>query len=173
VTDDVDLDRDRSADGVELGRLEPFDHDGLSRLFAKIVEDLEGFPQAPPLTREVFVATWVDPTVTVVARVGGEVVGAYYLRPNFAGRASHIANAGYVVDARFRRRGVGRRLILDSITEAPRHGFDAIQFNLVFASNPARALYEELGWIETGRVPRAVEGEDAVIYWRAVGPGAD
>jgi hypothetical protein len=47
-------------------------------------------------------------------------------------------------------------------------GFDAIQFNLVFASNPARQLYEQLGWQQIGRVPAAVDSEDAIIYWRAV-----
>ena len=57
-------------------------------------------------------------------------------------------------------------MVEDSIVRAPRLGFDAIQFNLVFASNPARALYEELGWSEIGRVPEAVGSEDAVIYWR-------
>jgi len=49
-------------------------------------------------------------------------------------------------------------------------GFDAVQFNLVFASNPARSLYERLGWVEIGRIPEAVDGEDALIYWRRVGP---
>jgi hypothetical protein len=48
-------------------------------------------------------------------------------------------------------------------------GFDAVQFNLVFASNPARSMYTELGWREIGRIPEAVDGEDAVIYWRRVG----
>jgi GNAT superfamily N-acetyltransferase len=97
-------------------------------------------------------------------------VGAYYLKPNFVGKAAHIANAGYLVAAAVRRRGVGRALIEDSVLRAPLAGFDAIQFNLVFESNPARALYEELGWRETGRVPDAVNGEDAVIYWRSVKP---
>ena len=73
-----------------------------------------------------------------------------------------------MVDARFRGRGVGRLLVEDSITRAQQFGFDAVQFNLVFESNPARALYEELGWREIGRVPDAVDGETAIIYWRAV-----
>ena len=64
-------------------------------------------------------------------------------------------------------------LVLDSIERAPRHGFDAIQFNLVFASNPARRLYEELGWREIGRVPEAVDGEDAVIYGAPFRLGSD
>jgi GNAT superfamily N-acetyltransferase len=117
-----------------------------------------------------FDATWVTPvTLVVVARLEGAVAGGYYLKPNFPGRAAHIANAGYVVAAAHRRRGIGRLLVEDSLRRAPLLGFDAIQFNLVFASNPARALYEELGWREIGRLPDAVDGDDAVIYWRRVG----
>jgi hypothetical protein len=41
-------------------------------------------------------------------------------------------------------------------------------FNLVFESNPARALYEQLGWVAIGRIPRGVNDEPAVIYWRDV-----
>jgi ribosomal protein S18 acetylase RimI-like enzyme len=41
-----------------------------------------------------------------------------------------------------------------------------MMFNLVFESNPARAMYRALGFEELGRVPKAVDGEDAVIYWR-------
>ena len=159
---------------VILGPLGHRDQASLYGLFARVVEDGEGFPHAPPLTPEVFSATWVSGvSLTVVARVvtaaGEEVVGGYYLRPNFVGRAAHIANAGYVVAAPWRRCGVGRALIEDSVARAPIIGFDAIQFNLVFASNPARALYEELGWQAVGRVPDAVDGEDAVVYWRRVG----
>lgn len=46
--------------------------------------------------------------------------------------------------------------------------FAASWVDLVFESNPARSLYEHLGWREIGRVPRAVGDESAVIYWRDV-----
>jgi GNAT superfamily N-acetyltransferase len=155
---------------VVIGPLGRPDHDALFLLFTEIVDSGDGYPHAPPLTREMFEATWVTPvSLTVVARCGEAVVGAYYLKPNFPGRAAHIANAGYVVDRPHRRRGIGRFLVEDSIRRAPELGFDAIQFNLVFAGNPARGLYEELGWREIGRLPDAVNGEDAIIYWRAVG----
>ena len=55
-----------------------------------------------------------------------------------------------------------------SLAEARRLGFDAMMFNLVFESNPARAMYRKLGFEEFGRVPKAVDGEDAVIYWRSL-----
>jgi GNAT superfamily N-acetyltransferase len=157
------------AAGIDIGPIRSDEIEPLFNLFGRIVADLEGYPQAPPLTRAVFDNTWVHPvTVVVAARVDGALAGAYYLKPNHPGRAAHIANAGYVVDRDFRGRGIGRALVADSIPRAAACGFVAIQFNLVFESNPARALYEELGWIEIGRLPKAVDGEDALIYWRAV-----
>jgi GNAT superfamily N-acetyltransferase len=154
---------------VSLGPIRAGEELELFELFARIVAAKEGYPQAPPLTRDVFDETWLHhATVVVVARSDGGVAGAYYLKPNQPGRAAHIANAGYVVDQPYRSRGIGRLLVEDSITRAPTVGFDAIQFNLVFESNPARKLYEELGWEQIGRVPNAVEGEAAIIYWRRV-----
>jgi GNAT superfamily N-acetyltransferase len=154
---------------VRIGPIDGAVSPALFDLFGRVVAAGEGFPQSPPLTRADFEATWVKPVSTVVAAfVGDELAGAYYLKPNFPGRGAHIANAGYIVDRAMRGTGIGRLLIQDSIGQAATLGFDAIQFNLVFASNPARPLYEQLGWREIGRIPAAVNGEDAVIYWRAV-----
>ena len=145
------------------------DHDDLFAAFARIVEDREGFPQEPPLSRPEFEDYWLaHSSAVMVARQSGRLAGAYYLKPNFVGRAAHIANAGYFVSAAFRGTGLGRRMVEHSLGEARRLGFDALQFNLVFESNPARRLYENLGFEVVGRVPRAVEGEDALIYWRAL-----
>jgi GNAT superfamily N-acetyltransferase len=160
------------ADGTELV-LRPLaaDHaDALFWLFADIVARGEGFPQQAPLTRAVFEDVWVRPVTLVVAGlVGGELAGAYYLKPNLPGLGAHIANAGYVVSRARRRLGIGRLLVQDSIARAPLAGFDAVQFNFVFADNPARRLYEDLGWRVVGQVPDgAAPGRDALIYWRAV-----
>jgi GNAT superfamily N-acetyltransferase len=159
----------RAGDRIVIGPLDAGEHQALFAIFDDVVARGDGYPQAPPLTRAVFDSTWVTSvTLSVVARVAGAVVGAYYLKPNFPGRAAHIANAGYVVDSAHRRHGIGRLLVEDSLWRAPRLGFDAIQFNLVFSTNPARSLYEELGWQQIGRLPDAVDGEDALIYWRRV-----
>jgi GNAT superfamily N-acetyltransferase len=160
-------------DGLELrmGALRPSERDRLFHLFAGIVERGEGYPQAPPLSEADFEAAFgAGARAVVVARAGAELAGAYYLKPNFPGRAAHIANAGFVVAPPWRGRGVGRALVEDSLVEARRLGFDAMQFNLVFESNPARRLYEELGFEVTGRVPAAVGGEDALVYWRSLVP---
>jgi GNAT superfamily N-acetyltransferase len=155
--------------GLSIGPLRDDEADDLFAIFADVVETGDGYPHLPPLTRDVFSATWGSVTAVIGARIDGRLVGAYYLKPNFVGRGAHIANAGYIVDATVRGRGVGRALVQDSIERAPSYGFRAIQFNLVFASNPARALYERLGWREVGRLPGAIDGDDALIYWREVG----
>ena len=115
------------------------DEEKLYRAFAAVVEEGGGYPQGPPTTLDGFRAVWLEPTVAVrVARWDGEFAGAYYLKPNFPGRAAHIANAGYLVVPATRGRGVGEALVLDSFDIAREHGFDALMFNLVFESNPAR-----------------------------------
>ena len=160
-------------DDLELGPLLPGEFDALFELFRQIVDAREGYPQAPPLTQEAYEQAWHSPTTaTIAGRLDGVLVAAYYLKPNFPGRGAHIANAGYMVQAEMRGRGIGRAIVEDSIERAPLLGFDAIQFNLVFESNPARTLYERLGWRQVGRVPQAIDGEDAVIYWRSVAEGA-
>jgi ribosomal protein S18 acetylase RimI-like enzyme len=145
------------------------DHDELHRLFARVVAAGEGYPQDPalPVGREDFDRYWLAPaTVTFVARVGGGLAGGYTLKPNGVGRAAHVANAGYVVDAAQRGRGIGELLVRHSLIEARQRGFDAMQFNFVFETNPARRLYERLGFASVGRVPEVIDGEAVHIYWR-------
>jgi len=160
----------RTSSGLELdlAAAGPHDHDCLYEAFARLVVAGEGYPQAPgPIPVEEFDDYWLDhKSLVVVARLDGGLAGSYYLKPNFAGRAAHIANAGYFVVPRLRGKGVGEALVRHSFDEARRLGFDAMQFNLVFESNPARRLYERLGFEAVGRVPEAIDGEDAIVYWR-------
>lgn len=163
-----------TANGEELvvGPLLSGELEQLFALFADVVATGEGYPHAPPLTRAVFEDTWVRPVTCLIGArpaTGGSLLGAYYLKPNYPGKAAHIANAGYLVAMPARGRGVGKALVEDSISRAAAAGFDAVQFNLVFESNRARALYESYGWREIGRIPKAVAGEDAIVYWREVG----
>jgi GNAT superfamily N-acetyltransferase len=154
---------------MEIRAATASDHEGLFTAFARIVEANEGFPQRPPLTRSQFNEYWIAHTTEVVVLAAeDEIGGAYYLKPNFVGRGAHIANAGYFVLPEYRGKGAGRALVEHSLDRARRLGFDALQFNLVFESNPARKLYEELGFREIGRIPRAIDDEDALIYWRAL-----
>jgi GNAT superfamily N-acetyltransferase len=155
---------------VEIREASADDHDELFVAFSHIVRAGEGFPQAHPVSRPDFDEYWIRHSSSVcVARFGGYLIGGYYLKPNFVGRAAHIANAGYFVTALYRGTGVGRSLVEHSLRGARTLGFDALMFNLVFESNSARTMYAKLGFEEVGRIPRAVDGEDAWIYWRSLG----
>ena len=160
----------RTTAGLELTVAEagPQDHDELYDAFAGIVAAGEGYPQPPgPISVQEFEEYWLEhKSLVAVARHRGQLAGSYYLKPNFPGRAAHIANAGYFVVPVHRGKGIGEALVRHSFGEGRRLGFDALQFNLVFASNPARRLYERLGFEVVGRIPEAVDGEDAVVYWR-------
>lgn len=160
----------RTSTGLELTVTQagPGDHDELYQAFARLVAAGEGYPQAPgPIAVAEFDDYWLEhKSLVAVARLGADLAGSYYLKPNFPGRAAHIANAGYFVVAAVRGRGIGEALVRHSFDEARRLGFDALQFNLVFESNPARRLYERLGFEAVGRIPEAIDGEAAIVYWR-------
>jgi ribosomal protein S18 acetylase RimI-like enzyme len=147
----------------------PEEYGDLYRAFAEIVERGEGFPHDPDvaLTYDDFTDYWLDHKSFVgVATLGGRLAGSYHLKPNFVGRGAHIANAGYFVVRDLRGLGIGERLVRHSMEQARALGFDALQFNAVFASNPARRLYERLGFQVIGTIPDAIDGEAIVIYWR-------
>jgi GNAT superfamily N-acetyltransferase len=162
----------RTGSGLELSMHEvgPDDSVELFEAFTAVVDAGEGYPQAPgSLTPDEFEDYWLDhKSLVALARLDGRLAGSYFLKPNFAGRGAHVANAGYFVVGGLRGQGIGEALVEHSLVEAHALGFDAMQFNLVFAGNPARRLYERMGFREIGRVPEAVDGEDAVIYWRRI-----
>ena len=153
-----------------LAATAPADRVELIGAFRAIVAAGEGYPQRldDPVTDESFDAYWLTPArLSVVARADdGSFAGAYTMKPNNVGRASHVANAGYFIVADQRGHGLGEALVLDSMAVARSLGFDAMQFNFVFESNPARRLYERLGFEVVGRVPDVIDGEAVCIYWR-------
>ncbi len=67
-----------------------------------------------------------------------------------------MANAGYMVDRRFRGRGVGRALGQHSLQTARELGYSAMQFNQVVATNVgAVELWRRLGFSVIGVSPRS------------------
>ncbi|KAK2463133.1 hypothetical protein APHAL10511_004788 [Amanita phalloides] len=95
------------------------------------------------------------------------------VKPNYPGRSSHICNAGFVVPGVHRGAGYGSRLAESYLHYAPRLGYQASVFNLVYVNNAASVrLWERLGFVKAGRIPRAGRlktqdgsGEEYVDAW--------
>jgi GNAT superfamily N-acetyltransferase len=88
----------------------------------------------------------------------GRIVGTAELAPNHGGGASHIANAGFMVDAARAGRGVGRVLGEAALARARVAGFRGMQFNAVVATNEhAVALWLSLGFEILATVPEGFE----------------
>ncbi|KIK67501.1 hypothetical protein GYMLUDRAFT_93300 [Collybiopsis luxurians FD-317 M1] len=101
------------------------------------------------------------------------VIGCYYVKPNYPGRSSHICNAGFLVPHARRKSGYGSILAKSYVHYAPKLGYSASVFNLVYANNEASIrLWERLGFTKAGRIPQAGrlrredgKGEEYVDAW--------
>ena len=143
------------------------------RIWNEVVAQGRAFPQTEPLDAAGGAAFFKEQSRSAVAQgQNGDILGLYILHPNNVGRCGHIANASYAVASAARGRGVGRRLVLDSLSAAKQLGFRIMQFNAVVKTNTAaRALYESLGFTPLGVIPggfRMPDGtyEDIVPYYR-------
>ncbi|THH04316.1 hypothetical protein EW145_g5611 [Phellinidium pouzarii] len=72
------------------------------------------------------------------------VAGFYYIKPNYPGRSSHICNAGFVVPFPARGHGFARALARSYLHYAPKLGYQASVFNLVYVNNAASIRYAVL-----------------------------
>ncbi|MBX6391257.1 MAG: GNAT family N-acetyltransferase [Frankia sp.] len=141
----------RPAEADDWERVWPFWHE--------IVAAGETYPYDPATTSEQGRAMWFapPPAYTYVAETAdGRIVGTYQLKPNQQCLGDHVANAGFMVAADARGRGVGRRLGEHCLRTARDLGYRAMQYNLVVATNTASLrLWLSLGFTIVGTVPRA------------------
>ena len=109
-----------------------------------------------------------------VAEEDGEVLGSSYIKPNQPGLGDHVANAGFMVAAKSRGKGVGRKLGEHAIEAARQLGFQAMQFNFVVSTNDSAVrLWMSLGFDTIGRLPNAFRHAalgpvDALIMYKAL-----
>ena len=127
-----------------------------AEIWNQVVEDGVAFPQTQPLTERESAAFFEEQSYTGVAVDGaGRLLGLYILHPNNVGRCGHICNASYAVRRDARGRHIGERLVRHCLDKAGELGFGIMQFNAVVASNTAAlALYEKLGFLRLGVIPK-------------------
>ena len=126
-------------------------------LFRSVIASGDTYSYPPDMRFEDARALWTTPpSRTFAAEEDGRVVGCYMLRPNQPGFGDHVANAGYMVAAEARGRGIASAMCEHSLGEARRAGFAAMQYNYVVASNTtAVKLWQRHGFSIVGTVPRA------------------
>jgi len=136
---------------------EPRDHDAIWRILEPTFRAGETYPVPRDISRSDALAYWHSPSHSVfVAEDQDAIAGTYYLRANNRGGGEHVANCGYVVAPAAFGRGVARAMCTHSLDQARAHGFTAMQFNFVIASNErAVRLWQHLGFAIVGRLPGA------------------
>jgi GNAT superfamily N-acetyltransferase len=155
------------------------DIEPLKTLYGVIVEEGSSYPHDRFPDHEEFMDYWFRGKRTVVAYVpdreqAAGIAGAFYLKPNWPGRAGHVANAGFIVAPEWRRKGLGRLLGMMMLEYAKQLGYRSVIFNLVFSENViARGLWEQLGFRPIGVIPEAVRKnggtyQDAIIMFRSL-----
>lgn len=133
------------------------------QIWNEIVEEGIAFPQEEPLTLESGKEFFASQTYSGVAMdtESEKIYGLYILHPNNVGRCGHICNASYAVDSESRGLHIGEKLVLDCMEQGRLHGFTILQFNAVVATNiRARHLYERLGFIQLGMIPKGFRMKD-------------
>ncbi|MGA7952047.1 MAG: GNAT family N-acetyltransferase [Gloeobacterales cyanobacterium] len=148
---------------VELDIMRPQEESMVRALLNAVILEGRTYPQVSPLGEKEFAAYWLVSQAFVV-RTADEILGAFYVKPNFPGRCRHIANAGFIVPPHVRRKGIGRFMGESMLLLARQEGFEAIMFNLVFETNVASIhLWKSLGFEVIGKIPRAVKFADGSV----------
>ena len=130
-------------------------------IWNEVVADGIAFPQEEPLSTATGTAFFASQSYCGVADDNGRVVGLYILHPNNVGRCGHICNASYAVSSSCRGLHIGEKLVKDCLENAKRLGFRIMQFNAVVESNThARHLYERLGFVPLGTIPKGFRMKD-------------
>jgi ribosomal protein S18 acetylase RimI-like enzyme len=166
---------------VELDYMHPQEVELVRSLLNIVIIEGKTYPQYHPLSEGEFAAYWLPGNAFVVRKTGDgderslpEVLGAFYIKPNFPGRCSHICNAGFIVQPEMRGEGIGRFMGESMLGIATALGYEAVMFNLVFATNiPSIRLWQSLGFQTIGRIEQAAkladtEAVDALIMYRGL-----
>jgi GNAT superfamily N-acetyltransferase len=97
---------------------------------------------------------------------GNDILGCFYVKPNFPGRCSHVCNGGFITNKKYRGCGIGAFMGEHFKRLAKDLGYRASLFNLVFASNtPSVKLWRSLGYKQIATIPKVavLEGEPGYV----------
>jgi len=130
------------------------------------VLEIEAVSYPTPWSRRAFQSELTENSYAhyFVARHNGEIVG--YVGMWTILEEAHITNIAVHPD--FRRKGVGRRMLLAMFEEAKRYGCTRMTLEVRVSNYSAQALYKELGFVNRGirKGYYSDTNEDAYIMWK-------
>ncbi|MGI9393131.1 MAG: GNAT family N-acetyltransferase [Boseongicola sp.] len=116
----------------------------------------------PDISQDTALAYWLGEHAYVAE--DDTIRGTFYIRDNQKGGGAHICNCGFITARGAEGKGVARAMLAQSLTEAKRIGYAAMQFNFVLESNTrAIALWKRHGFNQIGRLPRAFRMPDGIF----------
>ncbi len=149
------------------------DLESMIEIWNEVVKEGIAFPQENFLDVDSGRKFFAEQTYSAVAEdEHGNILGLYILHPNNIGRCGHIGNASFAVSSNSRGLHIGEKLVLDCLEQGRIHGFKILQYNAVVESNiHARHLYERLGFIQLGTIPKGFRMKDGryeniCLYYR-------
>lgn len=137
---------------VEVDYMHPQEQEVVRALLNVLLIEGKTYPQKQPLSQVEFSTYWLSKDAFVVrtsvqdaTHKLKEILGAFYLKPNFLGRCCHICKAGFIVQPGFGGQGIGRFMGETMLLIAASLGYEALMFNLVFETNiPSITLWQSL-----------------------------
>ncbi|SFF00285.1 Acetyltransferase (GNAT) domain-containing protein [Paenibacillus algorifonticola] len=152
----------------ELTELNEHTLEELAGLIVEVVEDGASIGFLPPLSREDAKAYWqgvLEPgTLLWVAKEGQQIVGTVQLQLAQKQNASHRAEiAKMMVQPQQRRKGIARLLMQEAEERAVVEGRSLLVLDTLEGA-PSNILYQSLGFIEAGRIPKFARSGDGSLY---------
>ena len=144
--------------GITIRPFKESDWAEVWRIIGPVFRAGETYAFSPDITEEESRAAWISaPAATFVALdTAGNTVGTYYIKPNQPALGAHVCNCGYIVSEKARGQGIAAMMCEHSLSEAPKLGFRAMQFNLVASTNEhAIRLWKKMGFSLVGTLPGA------------------
>lgn len=148
---------------MQIRRALPADWAAVWPMIEAVVDAGETYVWRPTPSSEEMQRIWFEPEPwhVVVAEQEAQIVGTAKVGPNRPGRGAHVATAAFIVGPDHQGRGVGRALAEYAVRWAQSAGYLGMQFNAVVATNTgAIALWQSLGFVTIGTVPRAFDHPD-------------
>jgi len=133
-------------------RSTPEDTESLWRCLDGVARERKwlAFLEAPPLeAMRSFISS--NSPIQFVADRQGEVIGWCDVTPNRREGFRHSGTLGMGVLGAFRERGLGRKLLRETIDAAHEAGLSRIELEVLASNRGAVALYEGSGFLHEGR----------------------